>query len=179
MCVTISRLTHLKYLNISSSFCTDRGLLDLCGVQPDRTAARPRLHRSCKRRKEETRLVSNVVPRWVRLEGRGALNLTHVEAKSLNNIQWDQGSSVYQYLDYQQVPLDAGFVALLTFLPKLKVLKTDMGGRAVLSFVRGRHTRRRLKVEPLALEVLSESHPTPAIMDCLAHYCPNLREFRW
>jgi hypothetical protein len=179
MCVAISQLTNLKYLNISYSHCTDRGLLDICGVQLDREVARPHLHRSCKRHKEETRLVCNLSPRWVRVEGRGALNLTHVDAKSLTYLQWHQGSSVFRYVDYQQVPLDAGFVAMLTFLPKLKVFKTEVGGRAVQSYVRGRHNRRRLRVEPLSLEVLSESHPTPAMMDCLAQYCPNLQELRW
>ena len=177
MCEAISHLSNLKYLNISDSFCTDRGLLNICGVQVHREAARPHLPRSCKRHKE-TRLVSNLVPHWVRLEGRGALNLTHLEAKNLSCLQWDEGNSMLHYMQYQQVPLDAGFVALLTFLPKLKVFKTEVGGRAVLSYVRGRHNRRRLKTEPLGLEVLSESQPNPAMLVCIAHYCPNLRELR-
>ena len=180
MCVAISHLSNLKYLNLSNSNCSDRGLLDICGVEVDREAARSHLHRSCKSTKEESRLVYNVSPRWVRVEGRGALNLTHVDAKNLNGLQWwHQGSPVFRYVDYQQVPLDAGFVAMLTFLTKLKVFKTEVGGRAVQSYVRGRHNRRRLRLEPLSLEVLAESHPTPAMMDCLAQYCPSLRELRW
>jgi len=179
MCLAISQLGSLKYLNLSYSLCTDRGLLDLCGVTLDQESGRPHLARSCKPHKQTNQLVCNVTPRWVRVEGRGALSLTHVDAKSLNCLQWHQGSAVHRYVDYQQVPLDAGFVAMLTFLPKLKVLKTEVGGRAVQSYVRGRHSRRRLRLEPLGLEVLSESHPTPAMMDCLAQYCPSLRELRW
>jgi hypothetical protein len=68
---------------------------------------------------------------------------------------------------------------MLIFLPKLKVLKTEVGGRAVQAYVRGRQSRRWLRPEPLGLEVLSEASPTPAMMDCLAQYCPSLRELGW
>jgi hypothetical protein len=173
MCVAISQLGSLKYLNLNHSLCTDRGLLDLCGVTLDQESGRTHLSRSCK---PHTR---NVTPRWVRVEGRGALSLAHVDAIRLINLRWPQGSAFHPYEEVQQVPLDAGFVAMLIFLPKLKVLKTEVGGRAVQAYVRGRQSRRWLRPEPLGLEVLSEAYPTPAMMDCLAQYCPSLRELGW
>jgi hypothetical protein len=48
MCVAISQLGSLKYLNLNHSLCTDRGLLDLCGVTLDQESGRTHLSRSCK-----------------------------------------------------------------------------------------------------------------------------------
>ena len=53
---------------------------------------------------------------------------------------------------------------------------TEVGGKTVQAYIRGRQNRKKYKTEPLQLEVLSETRPTTAILDCLAEYCPNLTE---
>jgi hypothetical protein len=167
--------TNLKYLNINHSLVTDRGLIDLVGIRLGSAGSRPKLPRTCKPRAFHVeRIVKNLNPRWTKIPGQGAVNLVHVEANRLSTIQWPQGHG--EYTDYHQVPLDSGFVALLTHLPKLKILMTEVGGKAVFAFIRGRQNKKKFKTEPLELEVLSESPPTNAILDCLAENCPKLRE---
>ena len=77
------------------------------------------------------------------------------------------------------MPKDAGFVALLAFLPELKVFKTEVAGRAILSYARsGFIGRQKTANSQLALEVISEAHPNTQIMECLAKMCPGLRELQ-
>ena len=66
------------------------------------------------------KLVRNQSPRWHRIDGLGATKLTHVEANKLDRLSWHLNLN-YSYQDYLQVPIDAGFVALITYLPNLKV----------------------------------------------------------
>jgi len=177
----IGRVAHnLRYLNICGSVVTDQGLLDLCGVEPssgERQGARPRLARACKASESVVSgPVRNLVPRWVKSPGRGAVKLQQVEATNLHSLQWNLDKS-FQYTDYSTVPLDAGFVALLTFMPQLKILNTEVSGRAVVAYVKGRQKLRR-KVKPLALEILVEAHPSPALLECVVAACPRLQEVR-
>jgi len=171
---------NIKYLNISQSYVSDKGLLDLIGVKIDSGGSRPRLARACKTNASvKDNLVRNRFPSWCRPSaGQGAVRLQHVEAKSLKSINWHL-DDVYKYNDYQQVPIDAGFVALLRFLPHLKVLKTEVGGRAVLAYSRHlKQSRRKTPVGPLELEVLTETHPTAAILETVSELCPRLKDLQ-
>ena len=168
--------TNLKYLNINHSLVTDRGLIDLVGIKLGSAGSRPKLDRVCKPKQFPVdKVVKNSTPRWSKIEGRGAVNLVHVEAYKLNRIQWPIGH-IGHYSDNPQIPIDSGFVALLTYLPKLRILMTEVGGKAVHAYIRGRQNKKNFKTEPLELEVLSESRPDDAILDCLAEYCPKLTE---
>jgi len=166
--------TNILYLNISHSLVTDQGLFDLVGVKVDSAGTRERLPRLCKQTATDTeRIVKNLCPRWSKVPGVGAVNLVHVETENLRDLDWSHISS-YSSRD-PKVPIDAGFVALLTYLPKLKVFKTEKGGRSVVAYVQ---SKRRQSVEPLQLEVLYETHPNEVILVCLAQYCPQLRDLR-
>jgi len=174
----IGKVSHnLRYLNISGSAVTDRGLLDLCGLESgSRSGSRPRLSRQCKSTDSlPCGLVKNLVPRWSKATGRGADKLTHIEATDLHAIQWHLDKVAYR--DYPAVPLDAGFVALLTFCPQLRILNTEVCGRAVMSYVKGKQKQKR-SVPPLSLEVLVEAHPSPALIECVVGACPRLQEVR-
>jgi len=170
--------TNLKYLNISGSVVTDQGLLDLCGIESNhRSSTRPMLSRKCKMTDTKVPgLVKNMPPQWVQIPGRGATKLQHIEAMKLHSLQWHMDKT-FQYTDYPAVPLDAGFVALLTFLPQLKILNTEVAGRVVVSYVRGRQ-KHRGNVKPLGLEVLIEAHPSPALVETVVGVCPQLKEVR-
>ena len=167
--------TNLKYLNINHSLVTDKGLIDLVGIKLGSTGVRPKLDRTCKPKNFPVdKIVKNSTPRWIKIPGKGAVNLVHIEASKLNRIQWP--TEHCSYTEYLNVPVDSGFVALLTYLPKLRVFMTEVGGKTVQAYIRGRQNRKKYKTEPLQLEVLSETRPTTAILDCLAEYCPNLTE---
>jgi len=170
---------NIKYLNISQSYVSDKGLLDLVGVRVDSGGSRPRLSRACKTiTSAKGALVKNQFPSWSRESGQGAVKLQHVEAKSLKSVSWHL-SDVYKYNDYQHVPIDAGFVGLLRFLPHLKVLKTEVGGRAVLAYSRHlKQSRRKTAACPLELEVLTETHPTSAILEAVSEMCPRLKDLQ-
>jgi len=100
--------------------------------------------------------------------------LSHLEATGLNKLAWHNPNSAYT--EYQVVPLDAGFVAVVDTLP-VRILNTEVGGRVVLAWVRGKR-RARQEVPALQLEVLVEAHPTPTMMVQVAAVCPSLREMR-
>jgi len=169
--------SQLTYLNINNSKVTDLGLLELCGLQwGEMRAGRPSLARVCKLGEQESELgrVKNRVPRWVKNTGRGCLKLCHLEASGLSSLVWHNPSTTYT--EYQAVPLDCGFVAVLDTLP-LKILNTEVSGRAVLAWLKGKR-RARLEVSTLLLEVLVESHPTPTMLEQVASICPDLKEVR-
>jgi len=169
--------SQLTYLNINNSKVTDRGLLDLCGLQWGKgRGGRPSLARECKVGEEgrEWGRVRNMVPRWERMEGRGCLKLTHLEALNLSKLMWHNPAT--SYTEYQMVPLDCGFVAVLDMLP-VRILNTEVGGRVVLAWVRGKR-RARQQVDSLQLEVLVEAHPTPSMIEQVAAICPSLKEMR-
>ena len=46
------------------------------------------------------------------------------------------------------------------------------------AWARGRLNKRKLTLDTLALEVVTEAQPTLTIIDCLAQHCPNLRDLR-
>jgi len=175
----IGKVSHnLRYLNISGSVLSDQGFLDLVGVESgSRSGSRPRLTRQCKTGDlPSTGPVKNLVPRWVQVTGRGANKLQHIDATNLQGIQWHLAGPL-AYTDYSAIPLDAGFVALLAFCPQLRILNTEVCGRAVVSYVKGKQKQRR-PVTPLALEVLVEAHPNPALIETVVGACPRLQEVR-
>eukprot|EP00092_Neocalanus_flemingeri_P001479 GFUD01001577.1.p1 GENE.GFUD01001577.1~~GFUD01001577.1.p1 ORF type:complete len:474 (+),score=176.10 GFUD01001577.1:172-1422(+) len=59
----------------------------------------------------------------------------------------------------------------------LRILNTEVGGRVVLSWVRGKRKARQ-EVKSSKLEVLVEAHPTPSMVVQVAAVCPSLREMR-
>jgi len=118
--------------------------------------------------------VRNRVLRCEKMEGRGCQKLSHLEALGLSKLAWHNPAT--NYTEYQLVPLDCGFVAVLDHLP-VRILNTEVGGRAVMAWVKGRR-RARLEVTPLQLEVLVESHPTPSMVEQVATHCPSLKEMR-
>ena len=61
----------------------------------------------------------------------GCGHLVHLEADSLNCLRWPSTYSAKKYFDHSSAPLDCGFVACLANLKELKVLITEVGGRAV------------------------------------------------
>ena len=136
MCVVGGNCPLLSYLNISSSKVTDRGLLAVAGVEAGPEVRRPRLARQCKARPDsEVRAgqVRNVTVSWRKLPGRGCPRLSHLEAENLLSLTWYKPNLLYK--DYAAVPLDCGFVAVLDSLP-VRVLNTEVGGRAVLAWTR-------------------------------------------
>ena len=168
--------TNLKYLNISNSCVSDKGLLDLVGVTVGTIRSRPRLARACK---QEDVVVSNRFPNWSRPDNNvGAVSLQHLEANLLTGFRWCTNQPRRAFADQQVVPIDAGLVALLRFMPNLKVLKTEMGGRVVFALARHRKQMRLKRPEtlPLKLEVLTESHPTASLLKVVAELCPQLRQ---
>jgi len=168
---------QLTYLNINNSKVTDLGLVSLCGLQWRQVrVGRPSLARVCKVMEHEKELgqVMNKMPRWERKQGQGCLKLSHLEATGLSYLMWQNPSTTYT--EYQAAPLDCGFVAVLEYLP-LRILNTEVGGRAVLAWLKGKR-RARQEVMTLKLEVLVESHPTPAMLEQLATVCPALKEVR-
>jgi len=169
----------LQYLNISHSKVTDRGLLDLCGLRAGRgDTGRARLARGCKAgpATHEWGVVRNLIPRWEQDPGRGCRALQHLEATSLSSLTWHKP---YQaYAEYQTVPFDCGFVAMLDCLP-LRILNTEVGGRAVATWSRWKRRSRPVSAPQLPLlEVLVEGHPTAALLTQVAATCPALREVR-
>jgi len=175
--VVANTANHLTFLNINNSKVTDRGLLDLCGLQEGSgRGGRMNLSRECKVGEDagEWGRVRNLVPRWKRREGRGCFKLSHLEAIGLSMLSWNNPTTTYT--EYQMVPLDAGFVAVVDSLP-IKILNTEVGGRVVLAWARGKKKARQ-EVGYLQLEVLVEAHPTTAMMAQIAVICPALRELR-
>jgi hypothetical protein len=59
---------------------------------------RPKLTRACKEvRLDGEQHQGNDVPKYVRMEGAGCLNLEHLEANNLLLIDWHQGSRNINY----------------------------------------------------------------------------------
>ena len=83
------------------------------------------------------KLVRNQSSRWHKIDGLGATKLTHVLANKLDRLSWHLNLNC-SYQDYLQVPIDAGFVALITYLPKLKVLYFIFLTAIVISFGQGK-----------------------------------------
>jgi len=163
---------NITYLNISGSCVSDQGLLNLVGVENDGSLSRKHLSRSCKQNisNAET-LVKDKNPRWIKLKDRGAENLTFLEAFSLTDLNWPSRFSIK---NSPIVPIDAGFVAILDFVPGLKVLNTEVGCRAVTAFSKYQKFKRKSKQRYLNLEVLSETKPSSQQLDIISNLCPNL-----
>ena len=168
----------LTFLNISSSKVTDTGLLMIAGLEESEEVRRPRLSRQCKQESEAITagpgVVRNVPVRWRQVPGQGCSNLHHLQADNLLSLVWHKSNLLYK--DYSTVPVDAGFVALLSSLP-LTILNTDVAGRAVLAWMR-LNKKLNLKDRVLSLEVLVEARPTENLLDQVSSVCPQLREVR-
>ena len=123
---------NLKYLNINRSMVSDQGLFYLCGIEKGIERERPKLARRCKDdKKEEAKLVSNECPQWVKKRP-GCEYLDHLYCEGLSKIPWISVSAWMGQI--QNVPVDSGFVAVLVYLPQLKVFITEFGARVVVSF---------------------------------------------
>ena len=168
----------LTFLNISSSKVTDTGLLLIAGLEESEEERRPRLSRQCKQESQERSggagLVRNVPVRWRPVQGQGCSNLQHLQADNLLSLAWHKSNLLYK--DHPNVPLDAGFVALLAALP-LTILNTEVAGRAVLAWIR-LNKKLKQKPRPLSLEVLVEARPTESLLAQVSSVCPRLREVR-
>ena len=186
MMAVVSRTSPLlTFLNISSSKVTDVGLLMIAGLEESQELRRPRLSRQCKQERPGpgdssggygAGLVRNVPVRWRKVPGKGCPSLTHIQADNLLGLVWHKSSLLYK--DYSSVPLDAGFVALLSALPHLTVLNTEVAGRAVLAWARLTKKLNPKIPRVLALEVLVEARPTEALLQQVSAVCPRLREVR-
>lgn len=174
---------NLKYLQISESHVSDQGLLYLCGVQKRIPSTRQNPTRACKEIwNEKAKGVEDRVQKFVKVGdgATGCLELEHLEANNLAAIDWPGVQRLPSYRGYkecQSVPLDSGFVTILTHLRKLRVFLTEISGRVVHSYIR-LHRKGRKSCPPLALEVMSESNLTPTLMSSLESVCPRLSELR-
>ncbi len=162
---------NLVYIDVSNSPVSDRGLFALCGVEElhvkAEERAKPRLPRNCKRTKNSRSRGSTTALYKV---AEGCSKLASVVAENLQSIAWppmfsdlnipimnwhQEGPS--SYLQYIEIPETSGFVAMLRFLPNLRVFWTKVSGRAVLSFARFCKKRRGGgRVILPNLEVISE-----------------------
>lgn len=167
---------HLKYLNISGSAVSDQGLLYLAGVGMGK-ARRSDLQRECKTKSQaRQQLVRDVTPRnWVKQRG-GCKNLVHLGVANLQRVVWPamMGSA---YTECCNVPLDSGFVAILMFLPKLEVLVSEVGARAVQSYCRN-YFKWKKPVPQLKLKALGDTHMLACMMDTLTTCCPSMSHLR-
>ena len=167
---------NLKYLNVSGSNVSDQGLFYLCGVEKSDSRSRPRLSRACKDEPPPVeKFVKNEMPRWKQRKI-GCRKLVCFQGKILDQLEWDVNSS-FNYYDHSTVPLDAGFVAMLIFLPKLRVFITDVGGRAIAAWQK---VIRKYSKYPKTLNLLavSETHLSPQIMAVINNVCPKIKHFR-
>ena len=183
MMAVVSRTCPLlAFLNISGSKVTDTGLLMIAGLEESEDLRRPRLSRQCKQEGGAVEAesggqfrVRNVVVRWRQVQAQGCLQLTHIQADNLLGLAWHKPSLLYK--DYSSVPLDSGFVALLSALPLLTILNTEVGGRAVIAWSR-LSKKLQQKSPRLGLEVVVEARPTERLLQQLSLVCPRLRELR-
>ena len=91
-------------------------------------------------------------------------------------MEWPSGQ---KYMDFLALPTDCGFVAMLMYLKELRVFKTEVGARAVVTLNKI-HTRRQRKMGQLKLklESLTDSYPNPTNLEIVGQCCPRLHEFR-
>jgi len=173
---------NVKYLNISHSMVSDKGLMYLCGVEKSR-GSRKRLTRKCKEQKdEEKKLVTNETPKWEK-KWNACDKITHLLAEELRQIDWsgvgaykDHGHMhAYQrkYYNHPAVPIDSGFVAVLAYLRDLRVLVSEVGARAVHALTRLQSKRKVTKFS-LKLETITEKKLMPNVFHAVIEACPRL-----
>lgn len=173
--VVANTAVHLRHLVISRSMVSDQGLLYLAGVES--VTARPKLRRECKQKaNESSKLVRDVTPKFWAQGKNCCRNLVHLEAEDLLDVSWP-GQAVMKYFDYPSVPLDSGFVAVLMYLPHLKVFLCEVGARAVQSYSRN-YVKWHKRAPKLRLEAISDSHLTPPVFDVVQDLCPNLSHLK-
>ena len=173
---------NVRYLNISHSMVSDKGLMYLCGVEKS-IGSRQRLARKCKEQKdEEKKLVTNETPKWEK-KWNACDKITHLLAEELRQIDWsgvraykDHGQMhTYQrkYYNHPAVPVDSGFVAVLAHLKHLRVLVSEVGARAVHALARLQTKRKGAKLT-LKLETITEKKLMPNVFHAVIEACPRL-----
>eukprot|EP00088_Acartia_fossae_P032966 TRINITY_DN3374_c0_g1_i11.p1 TRINITY_DN3374_c0_g1~~TRINITY_DN3374_c0_g1_i11.p1 ORF type:complete len:855 (-),score=238.02 TRINITY_DN3374_c0_g1_i11:109-2673(-) len=169
---------NLEYLNICGSDVTDQGLLNLVGVENNGSLSRQHLTRKCKRAvMKQDNLIQDKNPRWNKLPNRGADKLIVIEAFDLC-LRWPTKGISSSYQSTHYVPIDSGFIAMLEFMPRLKVLNTEVGGRTVQAFARYQRWNRKSATRNLNLENLTEVKPNASMLECVGARCPNLKKIR-
>ncbi len=61
---------------------------------------------------------------------KGCADLRHLECETLN-LHWPSKAPHDKYFDFASAPIDCAFVAMLIYLPSLRALITEVGGRAI------------------------------------------------
>lgn len=179
----------LKFLDISDSHVSNKGLYALAGVTEEQSRA-SRYARKCKNSKNEE-TTKETIKCMVKTK-KGCWRLTHLVAYCLRRLTWSQhnddnvgGMSSIGFINIinsqnnnngtsmVKCPKDSGFLMILKHLPNLQVLLNEKGGKIMETVLA---ERKRQKIPLLtSLQIISDHQMNKNVMKAILTMAPNLK----